>query len=229
MPNLILRGAVMALLAMRLQVGAAHEVEVAWDKVQRQLQKNAGVVAHRIAVRFEVPDDTGRRVGRYQTRIGRWTARGHPVRELVKDSDSTKAYELATLDLSLAERIANRPDQLFQSPESITVFAEGVYAVRTKFIDGSRPVTARIWIDSDTGALQKIEGTMEKVGLPEVASANFSLRYVSDADGRSLPESLSLSYTLSLFFHSGEFSFIEKFSDWRLVDVAKVMPGAEQR
>lgn len=67
----------------------------------------------------------------------------------------------------------------------------------------------------ESGAIDKVEGTMFEVGLPGVKTADFILQYAPDSQGRSLPASLALRYTTSVLFHTGEVSFKEKFADWR--------------
>ncbi|MRW83472.1 hypothetical protein GJ698_05125 [Pseudoduganella sp. FT26W] len=91
----------------------------------------------------------------------------------------------------------------------------GVYEIYSRFVNGTKPVKANLWIDRRSAAICKVEGTMLEVGLPGVKTAGFLLRYLLDDQGRSVPASLDLRYTISIFFHTGEVSFKEKFSDWR--------------
>lgn len=196
---------------------AAQSLQVGWEDLQRQLKKNAGLAAHEIAVRAEMPDDSGQRVYQYQAHLQSWDAKGNPIWGLEGD------YSMAKLDLSLAEHVANRPDTLFEPPafiqalpdQSIDGQACAVYELKSTFANGTRPVAARFWIVRQTGRLEKVEGTMEKVGLPGVKSANFSLHYAADSAGRSLPQKLSVQYTISVFFHSGTVTFVQQFAEWR--------------
>ena len=199
----------------------AQESSSAWDTFERTLGRNAGLGAHEVAVTYEVPGDSGPQAGSYTTRVGRWDAKGNPDRVLVKGGE--KAYAMARLDLSIAEYIANRPEALFKQPSSIQpsgdqvfdgqVFA--VYDIHSRFVQGTKPVKAKLWMARESGAIYKVEGTLLEVGLPGVKTADFVLQYAPDVQGRSMPATFELRYTISIFFHTGEVSFKEKFADWR--------------
>jgi hypothetical protein len=177
--------------------------------------------AYEIAVTYEVPGDNGPQAYHYATQVSRWDAKPHPDRVLVKGGE--RAYALARLDLSIAEHIANRPEALFEPPSSMQALDDQVMdgqvfsicEIRSRFVQGSKPVKARIWMAKESGAIYKVEGTMFEVGLPGVKTADFVLQYGPDSQGRSLPASLALRYTISIFFHTGEVAFKEQFADWR--------------
>jgi hypothetical protein len=199
----------------------AQQSSSVWDTFERTLGRNAGLGAHEIAVTYEVPGDSGPQVGSYTTHVGRWDAKGNPDRVLVKGGEKT--YAMARLDLSIAEHIANHPEALFEQPYSIhrsgdetidgQVFA--VYEIQSRFVQGTKPVKARLWMARESGAIYKVEGILLEVGLPGVKTADFVLQYAPDAQGRSMPATLELRYTISIFFHTGEVSFKERFADWR--------------
>lgn len=191
------------------------------DAFQRALGKNTGLGAYEIDSSYELPGDDGRQTGKYTTRVSRWYAKGKPDRTLVKGGE--KSYAMAHLDLSIAEHIANRPEELFEEPSSIQslddqVIDNQVFLVcemQSRFVNGTKPVKARLWVKRESGAIYKVEGRMLEVGLPGVKTADFFLQYALDSQGLSLPASFELRYTISIFFHTGEVSFKQNFADWR--------------
>jgi hypothetical protein len=215
---------IMCALSMNIPAATAQVQPFGWEAIETALSKNGGMVAAEISSSFQVPGDDGPVSGSYKTRIRGWDKNGIPTRMLDGDGvNSSRAYKMEALDLSFATRIANHPEELFQRPDSMTLLGEetaekkvvSIYEVRTRFTKGSRPVTAKIWMEHASGTLVKVEGVMEKMSLPGIQSANFSLSYRSDQAGHNLPAALKVNYTISIFFHTGQVEFSQQFSDWQ--------------
>ncbi len=194
-----------------------------WDLVEAQLHRNSGLAAAEISSSFEVIGDQVPLTGKYITRVRQWNKNGEISRPLDgSDEASLRAYKMATLDLALATRFADKPDELFQTPDSVAALGEtmadgralSIYQVHARFINGKFPITANIWFDSANGTVVKVEGTAEKVDLPGMRTVNFSLVYRTDSEGRCLPATLRMDYTVSIFFHTGKIAFVQNFYDW---------------
>ncbi|MES2163920.1 MAG: hypothetical protein V4476_22400 [Pseudomonadota bacterium] len=190
-----------------------------WTLVQAQLQKNAGLVGNVIASTYELPGDDAPDTGSYQTHIQRWEKNGTPIRMSPDGSEPPKKSALA---LALAERFANHPDELFQTPESMVALgaasidnrALSLYEVHGRFINGKLPINAKVWLDPASGALVKVAGAVTSAPVPGVKSIHFTLLYRTDSEGRSLPAKLTLDYSVNFFFHSGKILFAQEFVDW---------------
>lgn len=213
----------MSIPSIECAVAGTRDPMKSWELVEAQLRRNSGLAALQISSSFEVLGEEVPLTGKYTTRALQWNKIGEISRPLDgSDEASLRAYKMATLDLSLAARFADRPEELFQTPDSIAslgeTVAEGktlsIYKLHTRFINGKFPITANIWVDSENGSVIKVEGTAEKVNLPGMRTVHFALVYRTDNEGRCLPATLNVDYTISIFFHSGKISFVQNFRDW---------------
>ncbi|MYM97488.1 hypothetical protein [Duganella vulcania] len=204
-------------------IAAEQSQSEPWSLIERQLHKNLGLAASEITSAFELPGDDGPVAGFYKTHIQQWDKNGTPIRSLLRgDESNERSYKRATLDLSLATRFANHPETLFQRPDlAVTLGTEqlnnrmlDIYEIRSRFTNGTLPITAKIWFDPTNGTLIKVIGTIRDMPVPGVKSANFILTYNTDKDGRSLPAKLQVDYTISLFFHTGKVLFSQEFLRW---------------
>lgn len=204
-------------------VARAQDPMKSWELLQTQLHRNVGLAAAEISSSFEVLGDKVPQTGQYTTRVRQWNKNGEASRQLDGDDEaSRRAYKMAALDLSLATRFADKPEELFQTPDSIVSLGEtmeegrvlSVYQVHARFINGKFPITANIWFDSANGTVAKVEGTAEKINLPGMKTVNFSLVYHTDSEGRCLPAILKVDYTITIFFQSGKITFVQNFHDW---------------
>jgi hypothetical protein len=202
----------------------AQSLQQAWERMQQQIRKNAGVIAYEISFRFELWGDSESEAGQYSTRVLQLDSKGVPQRELVlAGNDSKAAYKMDALSLTLAVHAANRPEEFLSSPWSIVFVVNenidgelaSVYEVKARVGKGNFPVLAKVWIGQKNGAPIKIEGTLEKLPLPGVKSAAFVLRYASGDNGLTLPSALQIKDSISLLFHTGQVSFQQKLMDWR--------------
>lgn|GEM_PF-5457347 len=213
----------MSIPSIECAVAGTKDPMNSWELAEAQLRRNSGLAALQISSSFEVLGDQVPLKGKYTTRALQRNTIGEVSRQLDgSDEASLRAYKMAALDLALATRFADRPEELFQTPDSIVslgeTIAEGktlsIYQLHTRFINGKFPITATIWVDSENGSVIKVEGTAEKVNLPGMRTVHFSLVYRTDNEGRCLPATLNVDYTISIFFHSGKISFVQNFRDW---------------
>jgi len=190
-----------------------------WDGMRQQLSKNTGLIAYQIATSFEAPGDDGPETGQYSTRVNQLDKEGNPLREHV--AGDKKSYKFDAMSLSLAILAANRPEEFLLSPSTMVFIrddmvdgeAASVYEVKSSVGKGTYPVLAQVWIRQ--GMPLKIDGVVEKLPLPGIKKAAFSLLYTTGENGLSLPKSLQVNYTISIFFHTGQVSFQHNFSDWK--------------
>ncbi|MYN19534.1 hypothetical protein GTP81_22585 [Rugamonas sp. FT107W] len=190
-----------------------------WQQLETQLHRNAGLVGNEIATSFELPGDDAPDTGAYRTHILRGEKDGTPARSAPEDAGAAKKSVLA---LGIAERFANHPEQLLQAPEAIVPLgattigqrALSLYEVRSRFPNGKAPVTAKIWLDPASGELLKVAGAVTGIPMPGVKTVYFTVLYRADGEGRSLPATLTVDYTVSMFFHTGKIHFAQEFANW---------------
>lgn len=222
--SLFLRGVLALCWIGIFSVANAQATDATWALFQTHLQANKGLVAHEIVSRFEVPGDNGRISGAYKTSIQRWDASGEPVRGLAEQSEDGRAgLRIAPLSCSIADKLADHPEELFQSLESLIYLGDqelqgtvwSVMQSRSRLPRGNAQVHAKVWLNPRTGQPNKVEGVIEQVPMPGVKSINFTLKYAADAEGRSLPLDVTVHSTIALFFHSGSVSFTQELGKWR--------------
>lgn len=190
-----------------------------WQLLETRLHKNAGLVGNEIATHFEMTGDDAPDTGAYRTHILRWEKDGTPARSAPDGAGNAKKSALA---LGIAERFANHPEQLFQTPEAIVPLgaatigqrALSLYEVRSRFPNGKAPITAKLWLDPASGELLKVAGAVTGIPMPGVKTVNFTVLYRADGEGRSLPATLNIDYTVSMFFHTGKIQFAQEFVNW---------------
>lgn len=217
-------GLLVILLASPMFAMAQSSSQLAWDRMQQQLEKNGGVIAYEIASNFELLGDSVPEGGQYSTRVRRLDQNGMPLRELASEGKaSVDAYKMDALSLSLAAYAANRPEGFLSAPTSVVLIGDeqingestSVYEVRGRIGKGNLPVLAKIWVQQKTDVPVKIEGTIEKLPLPGVKNATFLLRYATSETGLVLPSAFQLKYSISMLFKTGQVTFQQTLSDWK--------------
>lgn len=201
----------------------AASSEESWKRIQQTLNRNAGLVAQRINTHYTLPGDDGPMSGHYLT-LARLVSKDKVIREL--DNETTQSLvgkKFAALDLSIATSLADRPEQLFSTARDFAMVGVEEHSDRSWEIlqlrattrSGSAPITGKIWFDQATGAVWKVQARIDKVPLPGVKIVDVTITYKLDTSGRSLPETVSVAYPISMFFYSGNVAFAQELSDWR--------------
>jgi hypothetical protein len=226
----ILRFALFIILLPCLESAWSQDLvsgEEAWRALSRHLQANSGLVAEEIHTRFRVPYDGGPVHGSFKTTVcGR--VDGEIERNLVPGKVSSadeQGYKLRFLGLSIARRLANHPEQLFASVQSSKTLPDErlngklftVLEVNANVQKGL-PVRAKVWIDPAGGSPFKLSAVIEKSPLPGVKSIAYSVDYDVDKNGRSLPNTVNISYVLSFLFKTGDVNFTQEIRKWKNED-----------
>lgn len=195
-----------------------------WGLLQTHLSMNKTYIAHEIDSRYELPGDSVPVAGKYKTIVDPNYRQDEPRRILSEPTEAgAVGMKMAPMEFGMGAQWANRPDELFSEVTSIEFITNeqqdgesySVLRVRTHLTRGNAPVTAKIWVNEKNSRPLRVEGIIEKVPLPGVKQIHFTVTYRADADGRSLPREVTVTYPISIFFHSGVVLFQHNLSDWR--------------
>lgn len=202
----------------------AQPVAQLWSSMQAKLSSNKPLLAYEIDSTFEIPGDSGRESGKYKEIFTSVPMDDKPRRSISeKSAHSDTGIKYSELDLGLTDNFANHPEQLFSIVDSMEVEGKekidgemySIVKLRTHHPKGNFPIAASVWISEKDSRPLRVRGIYEKTPIPGMKSLNFSVDYTTDATGRSLPMEVSIAYTISIFFHTGEFAFSHRLTDWR--------------
>lgn len=205
-------------------VGIAQTPEVSWAKMQAILAANKTLTAREINSKYEIPGDSGKVSGSYKTTIAGHDGNGRPVRSLSETSkDAEEGMKMAALDFGIAHQFANYPAELFPTAASYRLVGteqvngepSSIIKIHAQHSKKNLPVTANVWISERNSRPLRVEGWLEKIPIPGVKKVNFSIKYAIDQAGRSLPLEVTVAYTISLFFHTGDLYFSHRLADWQ--------------
>jgi hypothetical protein len=203
---------------------SAQNVEQVWISMQEKLRANQNLVAYVIDSRFETPGDAGQETGTYKRKVVSASLNEKPLRVYSAASTNQRALaRFSELDFGLSDNIANYPAQLFpvidsmefSGKEKIDNDTYSIIKIHAHHPKANFPIIAQVWVGEKDAHLLRVRGTYQKLPIPGMKDLNFAIEYATDAAGRSLPVTVDISYKISIFFHSGDFSFSHRLSDWR--------------
>lgn len=221
-PSLVFLLALPLTFAGSAMASNSLDPETAWRLVAEKLKQNEGLVAYGIHSTYEIPGDGAPEKGEYRTTINGWSRDGQPIRTLVVEPGrSISDDQRSALDLSLASKIASRPDLLFDAPKNLAVDDvdfRGSECRRLEFDSnfhgGRLPVHVKLWFSTQRNAILRVEGRADGIPLPGVKAVNFDVEYGQDERGRSLPIRLRIQYAISILFNQGIVLFDQDFARW---------------
>jgi hypothetical protein len=205
-------------------IANAQERNDSWLKVQNHLERNKQFIAHEIISKYELPGDDSPLQGTYRTIVKEELELSDPTRKLSPiTNESELGMKMAAMNFGIAEKLANRPAELFTQYSTIEFLGHekgngtelNIFQLHSKFSKtGEFPLTAKIWVNQENHPV-KVEGIIEKMPLPGVKNVYFTIKYEDDRNGNSFPKDIVVTYPIKIFIYSGTVFFQHILSSWK--------------
>lgn len=196
----------------------------AWTQYVEYSQARPKVVATRMATSFKVSDDKSPESGTYKSERAPGASGEKPKWVVVdKGNVSESMQKMTTLDLGLAAKVAEHPNDLLEGTTAVErVGSETlggkewvILKAHTRLKEGKRPLLAKVWVNPETGQPLKIEGAFEKVPMPGLKDIRFSINYEAAGEAAVLPKLVKFHLAFSILFQSGEMDLAQELSGWK--------------
>ena len=202
----------------------ANTDDKAWKQYLEYSQSRPKVVATKMATAYKIPGESAPDVGSYTSERVVPAEGDKPQWVMVdKSKASANMQKGMRLDMSLAAKFAENPNDVLEPPSSVErVGTEKVGGVewvilkaQTRLKGSKPPFTAKVWVHPVTGQPLKMEGLLENVPIPGSRNVRFSVSYDQAGAAAVLPKLVSLHYDFSIMFQKGEMDFAQELSGWK--------------